>query len=707
MGDDEVTGRPTSGSGADDDVPVDHGLEAQRSKWMGQASSAPNLQCGKDQMLPLTLDLVRMISDAQAVDVDACPALSNVESMRTWRQYANALRPMGLVQTHNGSARLTADGARLAATGSPSHLASLMATRIRLFAETLGLLVREPLTVEEANAELVKSYSLDWRTKENVRLRMTWLEALGLVEWLGDRKQSATLEGRRLFATWEIVTPAALTLSDAREPAEIPDAPGEIAALLDRLATTPSAHDKRNTYNIWVPSPKSDPSKIENLRTSITAASEPIEKEKLLGFIAKRFGLKRSSVESMMPFMRAAGLLQEVRRGVFVATPAAKAWLRSGSDIDLIRILHSQMRFVGEVVRSAKTSTPRNKLYEEGVEYGLNKEKVRWLLSFLIESGLLVETTWTSVQATPTGLRFIESLPLAEPMSLPGVAPLVFTAPTEKSLGKQERVAGIVGDLIRTSTDPSADGKPSGTAFEMHIECIFHYLGFQAQRIGGSGDTDILVQWYDDGGSLHTAIIDGKSTASGHIAHTNVSELAIGAHKEKNSAEFVAIVAPSFSGDTIRNAAQKNQWVLITADELGELATSAHTLGLRPAELGMLFEVPDGLSQLAELIEARQRELDIVSLVISRLRDETATEEAVSPRDIALIERGSQIAPKIDELLDTFRLISSLQMDIVRVIDDVPDSKYTTYQIGDVRPAVERLRALASAFEQGIGPAGN
>jgi Restriction endonuclease len=678
-------------------------LAKQRSRWMRQLSAAPNIQCGKDQMFPLTLELIRKISDGEAVDLDARPVLSHGGSSRSWRDYLHPLRTMGLVQTPKGAVHLTADGAELLADGSRSHLASLMADRIRLFAETLGLLVREPLTIEEVNSELVESYSLDWKTVTNARVRMTWLEVLGLIEWLGGRKQSATPEGRKLFSTWEIVTPAALAVQGASEAADIPEAPGEIAALLDRLSMTTGAQDARNTYNIWVPSPKSDPNKIENMRTIITAATDPIEKEDLLVFIASRFGLKRSSVESMMPFMRAAGLLREVRRGIFVATPAAKAWLQSESDIDFIRILHGNMRFIGELIYAAKTNISRDDLYREGVRHGLNKEKVRWLTSFLVESGLVVETSWSSIQATPTGMRFIETLPLAEPRTqTPDADTATVQATVQQAPKERSEVTQVAESLIRTSTDPSADGKTSGAAFEICIERAFQHMGFQAQRISGSGDTDVLVQWYDGDGSLRTAIVDGKSTASGHVTHTSVSDVAINAHKDKNTAEFVAIVAPSFSGDTIRNAAQKQEWVLITAAELGELITSVDALGLRPAEIGILFEMPDGLSRLADLIDARQRELDIVSLVISRLKDEMETEEAVSPRDISLIERRSQLAPNIDELLKTFSLFGHLAPDIVRIVDEGQDPRYVTYQIGDVRPAAKYLRALAAAIERGL-----
>ncbi|WP_159062296.1 restriction endonuclease [Streptomyces caniscabiei] len=678
-------------------------LTIQRNKWMQQASSVPNLLCGKDEMFPLTLELVRMIGNGEALDLDAHPALSSVESPRTWRQYSYVLRQMGLVQNRKGALRLTTDGSEFLADESRSRLASLMANRIRLFAEVLGLLVREPLTVEEANAELVESYNLDWKSVNNTRLRMTWLEVLGMVEWLGGRKQSATPDGRTLFGTWEIVTPSVLAIHDSGKAIDIPEAPEEIATLLEQLATTQGAQETRNTYNIWVPSPKEDPNKIENLRTCIEAAVDQIEKDALLRFIADRFGLKRSSVDSMLPFMRAAGLLQEVRRGVFSATPAAKAWLNTGSDIDFIRILHANMKFVGELVRAAKVNVPRNDVYQEGIKYGLNKDKVRWLTAFMLESGLLVETSWSSVQATATGLRLIGTLPLAEPR-IPEVATEHESAPelTLQVLSEPDEVSRIVESLKRTSVDPSADGGAPGAAFEGCIENAFRHMGFRAQRISGSGDTDIVVQWYDNNGSLRTAIVDGKSTSSGRVSHNNVSDVAIGTHKEKRSAEYVAIIGPAFSGDTIKNMAQKKQWALITAEELGQVVSSSEMLGLRPADIGILFEVPDGLSRLAGLIDARQRELDILTLVISRLKVESETEEAVSARDISLIERASQLAPNVDELLEMFRLFDRLDPDIVRNIEDVPDPRYATYRIGDARPAAKRLRALAAAIERGL-----
>lgn len=685
-------------------------LAQQRNRWLSQAASVPSLQCGKEETFPRALELLRQIRDGEVTDLGAVPTLRDQAPTWTWRQFGSALRTLGVVENRRGVLHLTTEGEALLSDGSRERLATLLAERVRLVAEAMGLLVHQPLTVEEVNRELVESFNLEWKTVNNTRARLTWLEVLGLVEWLGDRKLTATSTGRVLYGTWETVSPSAVTNEVAVEAGDLPSVPSEISALLDRLEDAPAAQDERKTYNIWVPSPSSDPSKIQNMRTCIDAASSPIEKEELLTFIADRFGLRRSSVDSMLPFMRAGGFLQEVRRGVFIATPAAKAWLGSGSDIDFIRILHGNLRFVGELLRAASENTPRNAVYQEGARYGMNKDKIRWLIAFMIEAGLLIDTSWSSVEATRTGRQLMETLPLAEPPAsrhapaaaapreLPGD-----TLSASATVTNRDATA-IARQLQEAATDPAAQGRASGAAFEASIERAFKHLGFKAQRISGSGDTDVLVQWYDGDQVLRTAIVDAKSTSSGQISHTNVSDVAISTHKEKNAADYVAIVAPAFAGETIRQMAAKRAWALVTASELAQIVVAAESVGLRPAEVGNLFSVPDGVSRVAEMIEARQRDLDMVSLVVSRLKDEVENEEAVSPRDISLIERNSVLAPSIDELISTFDLLSSLDVDIVRVVDQSSDAKHETYQIGDAKPAANWLRALASAIDSGASP---
>ena len=681
----------------------------QRVLWRSQAGSPPDLLWGKDEVFDRTLALLSEIHAGRAVDLDGVP--ESGEETKPWRHYSGALRRMGVVENRRGALHLTADGEELLLHRSRSHLGTLIAGRTRLFAETLELLVAEPMTTEDINAALVSSYNLDWTSLAGTRSRLTWLEVLGLIEWLGDRKLTASSDGRQIIADWPTVDPTALDYGSTADAAELPKAPIEIAALLERLAINEDAQRARSTYNIWVPSPSTDPSKIENMRISIAAATEPIEKEELLSFIADRFDLKRSSVESMLPFMRAGGFLYEVRRGVFAATPVAREWLESGSEIDFVRILHGNMRFVGELVNTASETISRSDLYDAGAAYGLNTEKIRWLIAFAIEAGLLIATSWSSVQSSPLGRALVATLPLAKPLSADlesGQTAKFQNAAIDTTSADSfpSAASGIAADLIRTARDPSADAMGSGVGFETAIERAFDYMGFIARRIGGSGNTDVLVQWQDSDGTARAAVVDAKSTSSGQIAHTNVSDVAIGAHQDKHTADFAAIVAPAFTGETIRNMAQKKGWALITATELGEVVVAAEAFGLSPVDVAIVFNGPGGWPELAALIESRRRELELIELVITRLYDELANDEAVSPRDISLIERRSALAPTIDELIATFALLASANVGAVTVADQNDDAKHETYRLAQVRPVANRLRALASAMENGIGPSG-
>lgn len=185
--------------------------------------------------------------------------------------------------------------------------------------------------------------------------------------------------------------------------------------------------------------------------------------------------MKSGSVESMMPFLKASGLLEEIGRNIYVATPAAKAWLETGSDLDFIRILHAHMQFVGEMIKAAENDMVRNDLYEQAKLYGLNVEKARWIAGFLREAGLLEETQYLHLRATHMGKRFLDGLPLAKADSA------ISEEAKDHDEGEAEsRVRDgfeiICDRLRRTSTDPGAEGKGAGVAFEEAIADVFCFM---------------------------------------------------------------------------------------------------------------------------------------------------------------------------------------------------------------------------------------
>lgn len=675
-------------------------IQRQRVEWRRKGWTIPDLRGGKQSWYSLVNELVELVANGQASDLDIIPSIESISNPQPWRSYAPFLKGVGLASNQAGSLCLTDTGIKYRAEPNKRLLADLIQDRFRLFGELIEILSSAPATIEEVDEQLCRAYGLEWANLSHTRRRMDWLEVLDLIQAIGNRKWERTESGIRAMTDWCLITPTALENRDSNSgnDVEITEPPAEIAILLQNLTNEPENHSGRSTYNIWVPSPN----RIDNLRIIIQAASERISKADLFHFIEAEFSLKASSVESMLPFLKVSGLLKEVGRSIFLATPAAAAWLETGNDLDFIRILHSNMQFVGELIKVAENGIVRKDLYLLAKPYGLNVDKTRWIVGFLLEAGLLEEPQYLHLKATPTGMRFILTLPLAEAPVAEKEEIIDSGENKEKADFPKRELEQIIERLNNSSRDPNAEGKASGVAFEEAIARVFRSMGFDAERIGGAGDTDVIVRWKDGEGKSITAIVDGKSKSSGQVSHSDISDVAIDTHKDKNNADFVGIVGPDFSGDTIRNHARKKAFALITGTQLSEIARATNSLGLSPQEVSLVFQVPNGLSQLDELISSKERELEIISIVISRFIREQEILGGLSPRDMFLLLRDTSLSPSLEELLGVFETLSKSEIGILLTVDKTRSPENVMYLLTNAKKVANRLRALAASIEVGL-----
>lgn len=677
-------------------------IQQQKTEWKRKGWSIPELRGKKQEWFQIVSALVGILSKSPVGDLNLCPDASCVTIEYPWRVYAPFLKGLGLISNRSGIISLTAVGEEFADSLSKNDMAALLHDKYRLFGEALSLINQSPKTIEEVDKELCREYNLEWANLSNTRRRMDWLEVLGLIECIGNRKWSVTAEGLMFLEKIILVSSDALEISKDEEDVTIAEAPYEIYELLQALTDNPELHKKRNTYNIWVPSPN----RIENLRTIVQFSYEKVSRSDLFKFIEDEFDLKTSSVESMMPFMKADGLLEEVGRNIYIATSAAKAWCESGNDLDFIRILHAHKRFVGEIICSTEKDRVRNDVYAEAKKQGLNTEKARWIIGFLLEAGLIEEPQYLHLKATPLGMKFIKELPLFNSTYEDEITESPKETDNEKdknNSNEENEKANIIFEALRAAArDPMAAGKASGVAFEEAIAEVFRYMGFDAKHIGGSGDTDVVVRWKDDEGKTITAVVDGKSKTSGSVAHSDVSDVALETHKEKNNADFVAIVGPGFSGDTIKNHARKKGFALVTDTELIDIAKNSKTLGLSLTDIAHLFKVPNGLSQLDELITSRKRELDIITLVVKTFVNEQGAIDSLSARDLYFLLRSTNLSPSLEELLNTFDTLSKGELGILTKVKSASAAENITYSMMGGEHSVNRLRATASAIENGL-----
>lgn len=666
-----------------------------KNVWRKKSWSIPELLGSKSEYTKIVIGLIEQLACNNATVMDDFPKLDGVSETRTWREYAPFLKGLGIVGNHNGSLCLSETGERLKNNLSLYNIACVMQDRFRIFGEILCILDSESSTVQEVNEKICDLYKLKWNNCSNTRKRMDWLEVLGLINIIGNRKWIVTESGKKALQEWTLFTPEMLDSFENVEVAyEISEAPIEISNMLQELHDNKVLHKERCTYNLWAPSPN----KIENLRKILKYSCEKVGRAELFKYIGNEFNLKKSSVESMMPFLKASGLLEEVGRNVYVTSSVAKEWCVTGEDIDFIRILHCHFRFVGEMLIFAENDVTRNEIYQEAKCYGLNNEKTRWIAGFLVEAGLLEEPHYLHLKTSAFGMEFARTLPLADQT-------VYIDENHEKEVVEIKNKSSddeLFEKLSAAALDPMAEGKASGVAFEEEIAKIFRYMGFETKRIGGAGNTDVVVRWIDEDGKTIIGIVDAKSKSSGQVTHNDVSDVAIDTHKEKNSADYVAIIGAGFSGDTIKNFALKKKVSLITDRELIDIAKNAKALGLNLQEIALLFQVPDGLSKLEEIISIKQREQNLISLIVSTFRKEQEMLESISARDMFLLLRMTDNSPSLEEILHVFSLLSTNEINVLKIYKKASAEENTTYTIKNAKTTVNRLKMIASAIESGL-----
>lgn len=123
----------------------------------------------------------------------------------------------------------------------------------------------------------------------------------------------------------------------------------------------------------------------------------------------------------------------------------------------------------------------------------------------------------------------------------------------------------IIAELQDSATDSSSPAR-----LETAVTDALLFLGFDAQRIGGPGQTDVLAVAHL-GVDRYTVVIDAKSTASGKVGDQQVDWDSIVDHREKERADHSCIIGPRFAAGNLRERAEKHDTRLLTTDQLADV----------------------------------------------------------------------------------------------------------------------------------------
>ena len=133
-----------------------------------------------------------------------------------------------------------------------------------------------------------------------------------------------------------------------------------------------------------------------------------------------------------------------------------------------------------------------------------------------------------------------------------------------------------------------------------------------------------------------------------------------------------------------------------------DIAKKISELGLSLQESGLLFQSPDGLSRLEEVISVKQREQNLIKVIVSTFKKEQELLGSISARDMFLLLRMTDNSPSLEEILNVFALLSTREIAVLEVNKKAPASENTTYTLKNAKAAVNRLKMITDAIEKGI-----
>ena len=98
----------------------------------------------------------------------------------------------------------------------------------------------------------------------------------------------------------------------------------------------------------------------------------------------------------------------------------------------------------------------------------------------------------------------------------------------------------------------------------------------------------------------------------------------------------------------------------------------------------------------------KQREQNLIELIVATFRKEQEMLESISARDMFLLLRMTDNSPSLEEILNVFSLLSTDEIDVLEMNKQASAKENTTYTMKNAKATVNRLKMIANAIEKGI-----
>ena len=447
-----------------------------------------------------------------------------------------------------------------------------------------------------------------------------------------------------------------------------------------------------------------------------------------------------TSAKLRMDFLRSTGVL-ELRGDICALTDITRCWLDTGDETVIIAQFHSRTRFVGEALSelheaqlSGDPLKTSHLLELANGRYGFDwktANQVDFRRGWLQSAGLISTTDDKRLEVTPEGHHLLSRLELYEPPTagvstkpatttdVNAVEPVLTsadgehapaTAGSESDTSAESSRPAVVttkGEAIAAELRASAVDSSDHTRFEFAIRDAFEFLGFRAERLGGSGKTDVLLDAPRGKHHSYRVTVDAKSvglggSSKGQLRDHQVDWPTLQEHRNKHYADYSLLVGPDPTGERVFSRAEEFGVAIVSSDELAQLCIQHEELPLGLGDYESLFST-SGSADTAPIDQrfddaARLREL--AEAACRSLINESSEAGPMSARDLwwAIKKDHPEHAWEINEIREVLTILSSELIGAIEPASTGTSGTATYVPATSLDVARLRLRKLADAL---------
>jgi EVE domain len=386
----------------------------------------------------------------------------------------------------------------------------------------------------------------------------------------------------------------------------------------------------------------------------------PVE---LASRLEKVLEVKATGARLRESFLRKIGIIS-LRGGTCGLGSWTEKWLASGDDRIIIALLHGRCQFIGELLDAARSPRTTDELLAVANDrYGMGWDTQTQIVNrrgWLQSAGMLTDLGDGKVKLSEQGQHLLSEISLYDPASGPEVTKVVETPATDDSAEQPPLPASLTVDKIVAAIKNSANDSGHPDRFELAARDAFAFLGFQAERLGGSGQTDVLLDAALGQSDSYRVVVDCKTSASGSVGDHQVDWVTLSEHKIKHDANHILLVAPNPSGNRLVTRASQYGVTVMSADQLAGLCRQHGKTPLGLDDYRSLFTNGGSLEMQAvgERAEEVKRTITLAAAVCEAIRERSAVFGRLSARDLFLILSDKSVAEgttedELQALLDT------------------------------------------------------